>query len=252
MSTHSDAQERRPREPKEAAGEGMHPSENLALLYQGLLTGIVRLKARRQHITDAESFRRRTKATLEEVERVAVAAGYEGRDIRETHFAVVAFLDSVVLNSNEPVRAEWERRPLQEELFGQTDAGVVFFEKLDHFRTRRDSDQLADILEVYLLCLLLGFEGRYAGGLRGELHSITEKVRTRIEDIRGWNRQISPSGDLPRDVTAPAPVPMVHRPERCRMVAIAAAIFTILCFLALKWNLLLRSGEVADRFIGPQ
>jgi type VI secretion system protein ImpK len=153
-----------------------------------------------------------------------------------------------VLNSNEPVRPEWERRTLQEELFGQTDAGVVFFEKLDHFRTRRDSPQLADILEVYLLCLLLGFEGRYAGGLRGELHSITEKLRTRIEDIRGWSRQISPSGDLPAEA---APVMSVApRPDRFRLIVLATLILTVLLYLILNWNLLLRSREV-ERFIGP-
>src|SRR2546421_3353924 len=134
-------------------------SENLALFYQGLFTGIVRVQARRQHIPEAEIFRRRTKAALQEVERDAIAAGYDGADVRETHFAVVAFLDSVILNSNDPIRAEWERQTLQEELFGQSDAGVVFFEKLERFRLRRDSDQLADILEVYLLCMLLGFEG---------------------------------------------------------------------------------------------
>src|SRR5581483_2877283 len=112
---------------------------------------------------------------------------------RETHFAVVAYLDAVILNSNEPIRAEWERKTLQEELFGQTDAGVVFFEKLERLRARRDSRHLADVLEVFLLCLLLGFEGRYAGGLRGELYSITDRLRARIDDIRGVRRRLSPS-----------------------------------------------------------
>src|ERR1035438_9674420 len=100
--------------------------ENLALLYQGLLTGIVRLQSQRQHISDGESFRRRTKATLQEVEQVAVAAGYDSRDVKDTHFAVVAFLDSVVLHSKDPVHAEWESKTLQEELFGKSEAGVVF------------------------------------------------------------------------------------------------------------------------------
>src|SRR5882672_5299396 len=142
MVTNSSEEEYRVKDAKEAP-EGAPALENLGLLYQGLLTGIVRIKARRQHITEGESFRRRTKATLQEVERFASAAGYEARDVRDTHFAVVAFLDSVVLNSNDPVRAEWERKTLQEELFGQTDAGVVFFEKLDRFYGQRDSGHLA-------------------------------------------------------------------------------------------------------------
>ena len=111
---------------------------------------------------------------------------------------MVALLDSVVLHSNDPVRTEWERKTLQEELFGQTDAGIVFFEKLERFRTQQDSARLADILEVYLLCLLLGFEGRYSGPLRAELDSITEVIARRIDDIRGRSQQISPAGEICR------------------------------------------------------
>ena len=235
----------RGQEPKEAVEAPPSP-ENLALLYQGLLTGIVRLQAQRQHISDGESFRRRTKATLQEIEQVAVTAGYESRDVKDTHFAVVAFLDSVVLHSKDAVRAEWERKTLQEELFGQTDAGVVFFEKLEHFRSRRDSGQLADILEVYLLCLLLGFEGRYSGGLRGELEGITQRTRMRIQDIRGRERQISPSGGLPSDPDPAPALPAQHRPGRFRVVTLGAIIATILfyalCFLALNSDLS-RTGE---------
>ena len=213
--------------------EATRPSENLALLYQGLLTGIVRLQAKREHIPDAEVFRRRTIRALQDVERDARSAGYELDDVRDTHFAVVAFLDSVVLNSTEPGRAEWERKPLQEELFGQTDAGVVFFEKLERFRSRRDSKRLADILEVYLLCLLLGFEGRYSGGLRGELYSIAERVRTRIENIRGRTERLSPDGLLLAGEVPQAVVPVLHV-GGYRLIAFAAVILTILCFLALK------------------
>src|SRR5215813_2514910 len=114
---HPEGHERRARERIDAS-DGPHSSENLALLYQGLLTGIVRLQSGQQRISDGESFRRRTKATLQEVEQLAVGAGYDTRDVKDTQYAVVAFLDSVVLHSKDPVRGEWERRTLQEELFG--------------------------------------------------------------------------------------------------------------------------------------
>ena len=242
---HPELPERRAKDANEG-GDGPSASENLALLYQGLLTGIVRMQAGRQHISDGESFRRRTKAALQDVEREAVSAGYDGQDLRDTHFAVVAFLDSVVLHSNDPVRAEWERRTLQEELFGQTDAGVVFFEKLEHFRSRRDSKQLADILEVYLLCLLLGFEGRYSGGLRAELESIAERVRRRIDDIRGRSSQLSPNGGLTSYATPAAPG-APQRFSRFRVVTFAALIVTILWFLCLKLNLIGASDQLRSK-----
>lgn len=227
------------------AVESSPSHENLALLYQGLLTGIVRLQSQRQHISDAESFRRRTKATLREVEQVAVAGGYDSRDVKDTHFAVVAFLDSVVLHSKDPVRAEWERKTLQEDLFGKSDAGVVFFEKLEHFRSRRDSQQLADILEVYLLCLLLGFEGRYSGGARGDLDGITQRTRMRIQDIRGRNRPISPDGGLPQEAMPAAPAP--SRPDgRFRLIALGAVIAVFLLYLVFFLDLRLDLARTGD------
>lgn len=243
MAVHPDAPEPQAKGPKQ--GSEQAPFENLALLYQGLLTGIVRLKAQRQHISDSESFRRRTKATLQEVERVAVASGYDHGDVRDTHLAVVALLDAVVLHSKDPVRAEWERMPLALELFGYADAGVVFFEKLEQFRSRRNSQQLADVLEAYLLCLLLGFEGRYSGAQRGALDGITESLRMRIDDIRGRKARLSPSGELP---PAPPPVPPAERRhDRLRLVTLGLAVFTLLCFLVLRWDLVSMSVDLRKR-----
>jgi len=236
------SQEAAAREPKPSADPTQ--SENLALLYQGLLTGIIRIKSQRQNVSDGASFRRRTKAALQEVERVAAATGYDNRDVRDTHLAVVAFLDAVMLHSKDPVRAEWERMPLALELFGYADAGVVFFEKLEQFRSRRNSEQLADVLEVYLLCLLLGYEGRYASGQRGELEATMESLRMRIDDMRGPRPSLSPSGDLPY---APAPAPFVKpRRDTLVFVTLALVILTILSFVVLKWDLL--STTAALRF----
>jgi len=242
MVSQSETQERDMKNTRRG-GDAPQQVVSLALLYEDLLTAIVRVQSRRQHIPDCEAFRRRTKVKLQEIEQVALTAGYDGRDVQETHFAVAAFLDSVVLHSDESVRAEWERKTLQEEMFGQRDAGVVFFEKLEDFRSRRDSEQLADILEVYLLCLLLGFEGRYSGGLRSELESITERVRKRIEDIRALRRQISPSGDLPTE-TAAAPPPRIQRINHFRWYMLAAAGFTLLCFLVSKLILYFTGSDV--------
>ncbi len=221
--------------------------ENLALLYQGLLTGIIRLQGQRQRLSDGESFRRRTKATLHEIERVAIAGGYDGRDVRETHFAVVAFLDEVIQNSSDPIAAEWGRLTLQQDLFGQTDAGVVFFDKLEQFRSRRDSEQLADILEVYLLCLLLGFEGRYAGR-RGDLDGLIETTRMRIEYIRGRADQISPSAHLPAAPAVTA-APARRADRRLPLVALGMVIFTVLLFLIFRSNLISISEDLRSRLL---
>jgi type VI secretion system protein ImpK len=186
------------------------------------------------------------KAALEEVQRDAVRAGYDGSDVLETHFAVVALLDSVLLHSGESIRAEWERQSLQEELFGQTDAGVVFFEKLERLLARRDSQHLADVLEVYLLCLLLGFEGRYSGGLRGELYNITERLKTRVWDLKSKVRRLSPAGLPPETPTAAILAPRRGIPYR--LIMLGAVIFTLALFVAAKLNLLWASDQVGSAF----
>ena len=172
-------------------------------------------------------------------------AGYDGQDIKDTHFAVVALLDSVVLHSDDAIRAEWERKPFEEEMFGETRAGVVFFEKLERLHARRDSEQLANILEVYLLCLLLGFEGQYSGGLRGELESIIERTKRRIDNIRQPSRYISPAAMLPSDPTPQASP--VQRAGWFRLIALAAIIFTVVCFLAFKIDLVWTTEQLRSK-----
>jgi type VI secretion system protein ImpK len=220
------------------------PAENLPLLYQGMLTSIVRLQAGRQHITDGESFRKRMKSTMDEVDRIALAYGYDPLDTTDARFAVVAFLDEVVLNSSDPAHDDWQRRTLQEELFGQNDAGVVFFEKLEQFCQRRSSHSLADVLEVYLSCVLLGFHGRYTGPGKYGLDSWTARLTKRIEDIRGVAGPLSPRG-IPEPAVVAQSAP-VHAPARFdfRILVLAGCGITLMLFLAFYWNLSLAGDSV--------
>jgi type VI secretion system protein ImpK len=181
--------------------------DTLALLYQNVLTGIVRIQAGRQPLTEVETFRRRMKATLHDVAKEGAATGYETAEIREAEFAVVAFLDEAILSSKEPQAEEWRKRPLNIELFGQAIAGDAFFDRLADIERRRDSWHQADLLEVYLLCLLLGFEGRFAPPLKNEAYQIMERLRGRIESIRGITYRLSPELDL-----TPEPPPAASEP----------------------------------------
>ena len=171
-------------------------SDTLALLFQGIFTGIVRIQSGKQSLSDLETFRRRMKAALQEVERDAISAGYSNDDIRDAQFAVVALLDEAILSSREPSREEWRPKPLNHELFGEAVAGEVFFDRLHTLGRRHDSTGLADLLEVYLLCILLGFEGRLSGPLRGEAMVMADRLRRRIETIRGADYKLSPPLEL--------------------------------------------------------
>ncbi len=162
---------------------------NLAYLYQEVFTAIVRLRTNRQSVTDVEAFRVHMRQLIAAAEKNAQARGYTLEDIRLATFAAVAFLDESILNLRDPVFADWPRRPMQEELFGGHVAGEVFFQTLDRLLGRGDSTETADVLEVFLLSLLLGYRGKYGIGGQAELdaliRNIADKIR-RIRKDRGW------------------------------------------------------------------
>ena len=143
---------------------------NLALGFQEVFTAVVRLRYNRQAVQDAEAFRAQMRQALRVAEQEARSRGCSPEDVKQVIFAVVAFLDESVLSSGNPVFANWPRLPLQAELFGNQLAGEIFFQELQKTLSRNDSQETADLLEVYYLCLLLGFKGRYAAG--GDLRSI--------------------------------------------------------------------------------
>ncbi len=173
------------------AGQPARRSDNLALAFQEILTVIVRVRSNRQYIENAEAFRASVKTLLKKVAKDATSAGYAVEDVRDATFAVVAFLDESVLSSANPISEDWKRKPLQQEFFTVDMGGEVFFHSLDRALMRRDSAQTADLLEVYSLCLLLGYRGRYGGGGSVEWKEYKNRVAAKIREIRGGPRPLS-------------------------------------------------------------
>jgi type VI secretion system protein ImpK len=218
--------------------------ENLAYLYEGLFTAIVRLQSGQQSVGNIEVFERRIKRTFEQISRHANEIGYSSSAEEDARFAVVAFLDEAILTSTDPARAEWERNPLQDKLFHETNAGVKFFEKLDKTLAKPESPEVADVLEVYALCLQLGFEGTYSSSSRRqELAPIITHVTRRIGRIRKVKDPVSPDA-FPPQVDKPAvqaPNPLI---EKLRLAALAAVALSIAIFAAGKAHLLVKTSIV--------
>jgi type VI secretion system protein ImpK len=176
-----------------AAHDGASPRRGqLALTLQEAFTAVVRLRSNRQVAANVEAFRAQMKHVLAAAEQEARRAGYAGDDVRYALFALIAFIDESVLNSPHPMFADWGRRPLQEEVFGGHTGGELFFQYLQQLLGRQDSEDLADVLEVYELCLLLGFKGRYSVSHGSELQVIAGHVAQKIERARGRPGELSP------------------------------------------------------------
>jgi type VI secretion system protein ImpK len=216
--------------------------DRLALLYEGILTAIVRVQTGRQQVQDPESFRTRMKQALREIASTAARKGYSTEDVQEANFAVVAFLDETVLTSD-ACATEWARKSLGEELFAQRSAGETFFKRLEAQRANRDSQALAEVLEIYNLCLLLGYEGKFAGGSKAELQLLMSNLRERIERIFGRNPEFSPDGALPDEPLALAP-PVDPLNRQVKLFAFAALILAVLCFVGFSLHLGSRSSDV--------
>jgi len=219
--------------------------ENLALLYQEILTVISRLRANRQAVMDAGAFRSSMKAALAAAEAEATRKGHTPEDARLATFAVVAFLDESVENAHDPNFADWLRMPVQEELFGEHTSGEIFFECIDRLLARSDSPEDADVLEVFALCLLLGYRGRYSTsgemGVRPTVTAIADKVQR----IRG-PRRLAPDGAPAQDAVLQPPYdPWV----RALILGTLGALFlAVLFFVGFKVALL--SGASGLHSIG--
>jgi type VI secretion system protein ImpK len=176
------------------------PRVNLALIYQELLTAITRFRSNRQAVQDATSFRDQIKSAIGVAEAEAASRGYNADDVRLATFAVVAFLDESILNSNNPLFADWPRMPLQEELFGVHTAGEMFFHCIDRLMAKSDSPQTADVLEIYALCLLLGYRGRYSLSGQEAIRAVAASVAEKLQHLRGGPRPLAPNWAPPKDV----------------------------------------------------
>jgi len=233
----------RPIVPQQPGPEKPVPKlDRLALLYEGILTATVRVQTGRQQVQDPDNFRTRMKQALREIASAAARKGCSVEDVQEANFAVVAFLDETVLTVDASA-TEWARKSLGEELFGQRSAGEVFFKRLETLRANRDSQSLAEVLEVYYLCLLLGYEGKFAGGSKAELQLLMSNLRERIERIFGRNPEFSPDGVLPDDPVVIAP-PADPLAKQVRWFVLAALVLAFLCFVGFYVNLGAKSSDV--------
>ncbi len=111
---------------------------------------------------------------FERFEREARGAGIDNEKILKAKFALVAFLDETIISSSWNQKEIWLAEPLQIKMFDTFNAGEEFFTYLEELRQRSSANR--DVLEIYYLCLALGFKGKY------QLQS-PELLRRVIDDL---------------------------------------------------------------------
>jgi type VI secretion system protein ImpK len=81
---------------------------------------------------------------------------FSPEDYDLARFAIVAWVDDTIMNSPWHYRDHWKREPLQRDFYQTTDAGEIFFKRLNQVGLHQ-----RDVREVYYLCLAMGFKGQY-------------------------------------------------------------------------------------------
>ena len=110
------------------------------------------------------------------------------QDYDQARFAICAWIDEAVMNSSWNERSAWQREPLQLKFYQTTNAGELFFERLNILAAHQN-----DVREVYYLCLAMGFKGRYGnvedGFLLDQLKSSNLKVLTGASDRSPFSQE---------------------------------------------------------------
>ncbi|MNQ42498.1 hypothetical protein D3C85_562030 [compost metagenome] len=153
-----------------------------------------------RQVTSVSAFEASVDTFFKALERDARSANYSVEQVKDTQYALCAFLDESVLRSGDnELRRHFELQPLQFRYFGVHLAGEGFFEKIDSLRG--DVKQNLDVLEVYHLCLALGFEGKFSLGQKDQLRYLANTLGQDIARFRKTPKALSPDWALPDQVS---------------------------------------------------
>src|SRR5262252_1660459 len=195
------------------------------------------LKLRLEAITLSPDLRPAVKNLLQETEQRAATLRYSEKQIKDVKFALAAFVDETVLNTNSPLREEWEKFPLQLEYFGEHLAGVKFFDRLDELTKSIKTE--ADVVEVYYLCLLLDFKGKYKVYMESQLQELIKNTAAQLKSVgRLQKTDLSPHWKV---LDQPKPRKDPGIPLWLKLGAVVVMIATVLIYFVL---LLLLKSEV--------
>ena len=180
--------------------------------------------------------RQRIIDVLDRMVGAARAARVPEAEIAEARYALTAFIDEQILKSAWPGRVEWMNQPLQLALYREVTAGENFFARM---RALLNHGGHEDALEIYYLCLALGFRGAYGvSGNAAGLASFADAARERVIVKLPSAAKLSPSA-LPRDRARAA------RGNQGALIGLLAgcAVIILAVVIGLRWSLHSSIGE---------
>jgi type VI secretion system protein ImpK len=173
--------------------------------------------------------------------RTAATLGFAQHDVRDIGYALTALVDEVIMLKGAQLRDFWAAHMLQLELFNEATAGQGLF---DRVQTLIADPTRIEVLQVYYLVLLFGFQGKFR--VRGgeiELADLTDRVRDAIRRA-GTKKEteLSPHGLRPDSRDG------LRSSRALIYAALGALTAALLVYGAMVWSLSAKLDNVSDEF----
>lgn len=215
------------------------PAKNLVdLLYDGFYMLI--LLNNRSVPKDPDEFSGNIQKFLDQFERAAKKNNFNAEDIFDAKYAFCAAIDESVLSSRMNIRDVWERRPLQLVLFGDQLAGEHFFDKLEV--ARNGGASRINALEVFHMCLLIGFKGRYLLEGPEKLKYLTLQLGEQIAHIKGKAATFAPNWAAPDTISN-----AIKRDIPFWVITSVLALLGLIAYIGLDWH----AGSTVQKTLSP-
>jgi len=130
---------------------------------------------------DTRDFKKEIHEAFSYFEKVLI--DQDVRIVLDAKYALAAYIDEIIACSQWPGRAEWLKEPLQVMLFHEHLAGENFFKRLDQLQEYPQKN--INLLELYYVCMQLGFKGKYRISSPEQLLGRMADLRNQIELVRG-------------------------------------------------------------------
>ena len=187
-----------------------------------------------------EMLYQRMRSFVDRAMRRASELGFSQQDVQDIGYALVGLTDELVMSKGGELRDYWLPRSLQLQLFNTNVAGEGFFNNLQNLR--HDSTRM-EVLKVYYLCLLFGFQGQYR--VRGgeiELASIIEELGSTLTraGLIGESA-LAPHAARPQENLggARSQMPLVY-------ISIAAVVVSLGIYFGLQWSVSSQADDLIE------
>lgn len=141
-----------------------------------LLSELVRLKNPQIEQEPAEILRVTLHAGIQQFDQHCLTLAVNSANRQAARYVLCTALDEAILTTRWGNESDWSHHSLLSAFHQETFGGERFFLLLT--RLSQDIAQHLDMLELMLVCLSLGFEGRYRLQLHGQTE--LERIRTRL------------------------------------------------------------------------